>query len=280
MRDGNIIAKIWKLAWPLLVFFMIQALTGVVGGTAVSFLGSSNPAYAFLEELLESPSLIILLLAVSSIVTAFIFWLVYLRDNRRRKKFAPQRLLTSYELTIPTVIFMLLFCVGGVLISSCIISFLPESAAYDELTDMIMSSGRIPVYLAVGVLGPVCEELLFRGLIYRRSRDFWGVLPAVLISSAVFGIAHMNGIQTVNAFILGILLAVCYEHGGTILFPMLVHILNNSFSVWESFQMANLPAEEMESAAPYLVPEFIAGVVLTVVFGWMVFARSTRENRI
>ena len=65
--------------------------------------------------------------------------------------------------------------------------------------------------LAVCIVGPIAEELVFRGMIFgklRRAFSFW---PAAIISGIMFGVFHMNIMQGVYASVLGVLLAYVYE---------------------------------------------------------------------
>ncbi len=74
---------------------------------------------------------------------------------------------------------------------------------------------------------PVCEELVFRGVtmrLVRRALPFWA---ANLMQAVLFGIFHMNWIQGIYAFVLGLVLGWICEKGGSIYFSMFFHILFN-----------------------------------------------------
>jgi membrane protease YdiL (CAAX protease family) len=46
--------------------------------------------------------------------------------------------------------------------------------------------------VAVVVAAPLCEELFFRGLLFRGMRGFWPLLPSLLVSGFLFGVFHLN----------------------------------------------------------------------------------------
>jgi membrane protease YdiL (CAAX protease family) len=48
----------------------------------------------------------------------------------------------------------------------------------------------IPIFLAVGVIGPLVEELFFRGLLLQVLQDKYGAAIAVIISALTFGLMH------------------------------------------------------------------------------------------
>ena len=86
--------------------------------------------------------------------------------------------------------------------------------------------------MAVGVIGPFAEELLFRGAVLpsllkwdRISGKPW---LAIVISAALFSLAHMNPAQMPFAFLLGLLLGWLYYRTGSLLPGLVIHVINNS----------------------------------------------------
>jgi membrane protease YdiL (CAAX protease family) len=77
---------------------------------------------------------------------------------------------------------------------------------------------------------PFFEEYIFRGLIYRGLRRSAGVVPAVLLSAALFAVVHPP-ISVIPVFCLGILCALAMERAGNLLAPVLVHALYNTVMV-------------------------------------------------
>jgi membrane protease YdiL (CAAX protease family) len=86
-----------------------------------------------------------------------------------------------------------------------------------------------------GFLVPIAEEMLFRGLLFRWLRqrmDFWG---AALISSAIFGVAHLRPDQIVIAALLGLVMAWLYERSRTLVPAILMHQTYNSLGLMMQF---------------------------------------------
>lgn len=77
------------------------------------------------------------------------------------------------------------------------------------------------------VLAPLCEELLFRGGIYRFCRQRLGRSSALLISGVLFGAVHANWASFVPLALLGGILALAYEATGDIRVPIVTHGLFN-----------------------------------------------------
>lgn len=86
----------------------------------------------------------------------------------------------------------------------------------------------ITYILVGGIIGPIAEEIFFRGLVYGFFRK-WGVLAGVFISTMIFVGVHGQTVGLpVTQFAGGILFAVSYEMEQKLMVPMIIHILGNS----------------------------------------------------
>ena len=103
---------------------------------------------------------------------------------------------------------------------------------YSELIENFNLDNLPPLVMLfmVCLLGPLMEEVVFRGMIYgklRRAFSFW---PAALISAVVFGVFHMNLVQGIYATLFGVILAYIYEKTQTIWGNVLLHCVFNASS--------------------------------------------------
>lgn len=62
---------------------------------------------------------------------------------------------------------------------------------------------------------PIAEELLFRGVVYKRLKLYFGVTPALIGSALIFGIMHVNLVQFLYAAVIGLFLAFVLENRET-----------------------------------------------------------------
>lgn len=85
-------------------------------------------------------------------------------------------------------------------------------------------SDRLLLLAVGGIVGPVAEEIFFRGLLYGWLRQ-WGILPAAGISTAAFVLLHPGGglVQAAG----GLLFAAAYEIEGRLAAPMVIHAAGN-----------------------------------------------------
>lgn len=141
----------------------------------------------------------------------------------------------------------------------------------------------------VGVLAPVCEEVVFRGAIFGGMKKEGNVFKAVMASGLLFGLLHMNINQASYAFVIGILLGFLVEATGSIFSSILFHVLVNatnaimmiiSDSVISDEMMAN--ADEMVTTSTllnmigiYVVLAVIGTTIAICLLVWM----SKNEGR-
>jgi len=84
------------------------------------------------------------------------------------------------------------------------------------------------IFLAVAIGAPVSEELFFRGWLQRCARARFGVRAGVLISAALFALAHGGPVLVIAIFPMGLLLGWAYERTGSLWVTILMHAVNNA----------------------------------------------------
>ena len=146
---------------------------------------------------------------------------------------------------------------------------MPEG--YAKLFKDIMShdSG----FLAVGILAPIAEEMVFRGAILRRLLDALDVRwhwAAIVVTAALFGIVHLNMAQGINAFVMGLLLGWMYMRTRSLVPGIVFHFTNNTIAFF-SYRL-------FPYAADKTLVEFYGGntnnVLMAVAFSLMIFGAA------
>lgn len=95
----------------------------------------------------------------------------------------------------------------------------------EGLESMALDMDSFSMFLYAGIVAPIAEELLFRGLIQRTLMPY-GKKLAILGSAFTFGIFHGNLLQTPYAFLVGLVLGyVAAEY--SIGWAMVLHMINN-----------------------------------------------------
>lgn len=100
-----------------------------------------------------------------------------------------------------------------------------------------LQGGRLWIVALAVVAAPLCEEFIFRGLIYGGLRRSMNAAQAMLMSAAIFAVVHPP-LSMLPVFVLGLCTAWTYERGKTLLAPMLVHAIYNGMVLSTQFWLA------------------------------------------
>jgi membrane protease YdiL (CAAX protease family) len=82
---------------------------------------------------------------------------------------------------------------------------------------------RVLAIVAVGVVAPFAEEVVFRGVSFRGLRRRLGFFPAAALSAGLFSLAHLDLQHVLQLFVVGVVLAWTVERSGSILPGMILH---------------------------------------------------------
>lgn len=110
-----------------------------------------------------------------------------------------------------------------------LLSITEISQSYSQTRDALFSGSFAVSVLILGVLVPVAEELLFRGLVYTKLKELCKPKTAIFLSALLFGIYHFNLPQFLYAALIGLVLAFVYDRMKSILAPVILHGTANLF---------------------------------------------------
>ena len=92
-------------------------------------------------------------------------------------------------------------------------------------------------FVCLVVLAPIAEEIVFRGWLYGKLRMRLSAIPAILITSVLFGIMHGQMNVGVVVFAMSIVMCLSRELTGTIWAGVLIHMLKNGIAFYFLFRM-------------------------------------------
>ena len=103
----------------------------------------------------------------------------------------------------------------------------------EEVQSAVQGAGGTPllVALAVAVLAPLGEELLYRGVLYQGLAKRLQGWPAIGLTGLAFGLTHVEPFVIVLTFPLGMWLAWLMRRHGTLLVPYVAHVVFNAIGV-------------------------------------------------
>lgn len=153
---------------------------------------------------------------------------LYKKDCKKRavdnkKKF-------SVEDWIKVTVISVLACISLNIVIS-LLNLQRFSSNYQNVSEAIYLSS--PVWQLVGTVlaAPIAEELIYRGVLYGRMREYVSKIPAAIFASLIFGICHGNIVQFVFAFCIGMLLCLTWEKYQQIRITIWMHMVVNVTSL-------------------------------------------------
>ncbi len=241
--------RFWHIWGPFLINWGIGTLAGIVALSAfmtvylathstdlLSYYQDQEAAMKLVEKTME-----ILMRYTTEIqgATAFItipiMSFLYYRDRKREKITGVVPNKKAAALQYLPMLFMaglLNIAMNNLIMIGNLSSY---SAEYRETSEAFYSASLGMQILCLGVLVPVAEELVFRGLMYRRLREDTGFTASVIYSAVVFGLFHGNMVQMLYGTAMGLMLAYVCEKYGTVAAPIAAHITVNLVSILATY---------------------------------------------
>ncbi len=120
----------------------------------------------------------------------------------------------------------------NIVLSSWMVALFPESAA--NVTDTfseLMDGNFLFVLFVIAAAPAICEEMLFRGLIFHSMKARYRASTAMVCTAVIFGIYHMSLVKLPATSLLGFILCYAVWMTDSIYPAMMMHFINNAFSV-------------------------------------------------
>ena len=102
-----------------------------------------------------------------------------------------------------------------------------QSTGYDYYID---GFDKIIAFIALVVIAPIIEEVIFRGWLYGKLRKKFIMPVAILLVSILFGVVHLQWNVGVNVFATSVVLCLMREVTGTVYSGILLHMLKNGIA--------------------------------------------------
>ncbi len=279
----------WSLAGPLLGYlgiqfavqfaaqfviempYIMQAYAEVLqdsGGTVLSmqelldsYMQALEPAFeAVVRHQVE-------IVALSALGTIILTGILFARDRKLEQRAGagiPEKAPLSKYWPV------LVMGIAGCIAATCLMVMV-QLAFYDEryqqTAQISYSAGILVQIIGLGIISPVAEELMFRGILYKRFRERQEFRYSAAWSALLFALMHSNMTQMIYTFLLGLLLAYLYEKFGSLRAPALLHILLNTGSVvfTELGVFRWLAADMIRMAASVIAGAFLCSVMFVMI---------------
>lgn len=141
--------------------------------------------------------------------------------------------------------------------------FADSSQTYQKVADRQYGVTFALGLVLYGLISPLAEEVVFRGVIYNRLRRLYNPAIGIVASGLLFGAFHGNPVQGVYGACLGMLMAYLYEKSGKFGTPFLFHAVAN-LAVYTTARMEGVQALLLTPAGCAVLLAVSAGCVLAV----------------
>ena len=227
--------------------------------------GMNFPVQEMMQDLVEAvyDNMAIIML-IANLLTLFVICLIF----RLRRRSPAREFALHFVNPLRLAEFALLGSAVNVVISVALsVLPLPEEAleSFETLYSGLDGSHLAIELFAVVLIGPLVEEIIFRGIAMTRFCPTFGDAAAVFLSALLFGLVHGTPIAVGYSFLVGLLLALIYLRYRSILPCIVFHCFFNLAPYWLT---------RLDGAALNIA--FAVSVALTVVLAFSALVRYPR----
>lgn len=170
------------------------------------------------------------------------------------------------------IVLIIVVSIGLEALFTFLLSWVVPDYVTHALAEPILVTGApfsvhfLTLILAI-VIGPLMEEIVFRGLIFQRLSIKYGMKVGVLGSSLIFGLLHAEA--WLGAAVFGAMMCLLFYHTKNLLVPLVVHMLNNTVAVLLDGTLREgdvISLEQYQSTGLYFLMGLLALPAIVIVF--------------
>lgn len=232
--------KIWEVFKPFLIYYVVYniafLLLAYACSVAAEYFGGGLREYLTgnTETLTQLVGGLAMLIGVLLLMPMLRQELAFHKESAKDKTFLKaekgestrQKAWTISLAVLLTLILAVSSSVGFNILLS-LTGLVQTSESYQDVASKQYSVAFGVGAILFGLISPIAEEIVFRGLVFNRMRRYYPVIAAVVVSGVLFGAYHGNLVQGIYGGCMGILLAYTYERMQSFLIPCLFHAAAN-----------------------------------------------------
>lgn len=236
---------VWYVFRPLIIKIIVSMVVSMAAAGLYSFFYMSNHydeaigamqnqdammnmSMTITEQIMQYTTL---LEGISALIVIPIMLFLFYRDRKNEKIMGIlQNRKASLWKYAGVIGISAVLCIG---INNLIIigNLQSLSASYEQTSEALYSAALPVQVVCLGILVPMAEELVFRGVMFRRMRQRAGFMRSAVSASLIFAVIHGNMVQILYAFVMGMVLCYLYEKYGSVKAPVLGHMVMNLVSI-------------------------------------------------
>lgn len=226
-NEGGLFYKVWEVIKPLIIYYVtfnvVFLLIAYLCNAAMKYFGTGVQEYV----MRHAATVTELVNALSMLVSALLLIPMLRQELAVYKERAGNEVFSKVVFTAVTTAILAASSSVGLNVLLTLTGFVQTSAAYQDVAKQQYSVVFGVGAILFGLISPIAEEIVFRGLVFNRMRRYYPTAAAIIASSLLFGIYHGNLVQGLYGTCMGILLAYTYERMHSFLFPCLFHAMAN-----------------------------------------------------
>lgn len=207
------------LMWPI-IFFVGQFLIALVVGSIIHAIDSNITP----EEFIDKYSYVL------AFITFIIFFIILAKKNKQNNHL-------ENKLKIKEMIYIFLIGASMITIYNIVMSNINQIVLFTTFDTKNINI--LEYIICTAILGPILEELVFRGIVFNELKTFNKQMTSILITSFLFAFFHSTVLQVIYAFALSFMLIYVYQKYKTIIAPILLHIVSNIFNLLSCMLITN-----------------------------------------
>ena len=211
-----------KVIFVFILFFISQIAIGTLVGVINKIFPSLNIDYMLLNIILN----LLLILAIPVIYSYKNFVLDFFGKNFISSKVIQSGIFYGFvAIFVNLIIGSLLFYLYSVL------NLNPTQQQVVQLIENTDNINPILVYFGIAISAPLAEELFFRGIVYRTFAKKISLRNGILFTSILFSLLHFDLFYIPQIFLISIVFSLAYNETGSILTPIIAHLISNSLFI-------------------------------------------------
>ena len=151
---------------------------------------------------------------------------------------------------------------------------IPTGDMFESAMEYFESLPIVILLIETCIIAPIFEEVLYRGILLKGLINKYNSKRAIVYSALIFGIAHLNIPQGINAFLLGLILGTVFYYTRSIYLCIIMHFVNNLL-----VNFVYYPSSEIWTNILFIIVPII-GVILMILCFKILNLKERAENEI
>lgn len=252
---------------PFVLALIIQLITSLVGMIifgiykAIQLEPGKKITQINIGEYINTPLTMdasLVISAFSAIICIIVFYMWYTKQIKNECN-----TMVKGKMKLIHVLLLVLLGVGlqvGISFIMNLIAMVKPELFYNYgiILEQLGGGGSVVSLIYIGIIAPISEELIFRGVILNKGKVVFPIFWANVLQAFLFGLYHMNMIQGIYAFIIGMFLGSICIGFKSIYAAVVLHVIIN---------LCGLMLGQLSISEKYQTPLVFGGIIIISTIG-------------